>query len=111
MTTKSGRNTPFDDKWPGNTFDTHGVDGHRESLDDATEEEWNHAAAMQRQVGGNHYKEMAIEPIVFILANGLGYCEGNIIKYICRHASKGGLEDIDKVIHYCELLKELKYGD
>ena len=79
-------------------------------LDNATEEEWNHASAMARQVGGNHYKDFKIEPIEFILANNIGYCEGNIIKYICRHAAKGGVQDIDKVIHYCELLKELKYG-
>ena len=75
-------------------------------IDNATTEEWNEAAALTRQVGGDHYRQMAIEPIEFIMANSLGYCEGNIVKYICRHASKGGVEDIDKVIHYCQLLKE-----
>ena len=80
-------------------------------IDNATTEEWNEAAALTRQVGGDHYKQMAIEPIEFIMANSLGYCEGNIVKYICRHASKGGVEDIDKVIHYCQLLKELKYNE
>ena len=79
-------------------------------IDEATEEEWNTASAMARQVGGSHYKECAIEPIEYIMANDLNYCEGNVIKYITRHASKGGEQDIDKVIHYCELLKELKYG-
>jgi len=79
-------------------------------IDNATEEEWNRAAATSRQVGGNHYKDFKIEPIEFIMANNIGYCEGNIIKYICRHQAKGGVQDIDKVIHYCELLKELKYG-
>lgn len=79
-------------------------------IDEATEEEWNTASAMARQVGGQHYKECAIEPIEYIMANDLNYCEGNVIKYITRHASKGGVQDIDKVIHYCELLKELKYG-
>lgn len=67
--------------------------------------------AADRQVGGDHYKGMAIQPVEFILANNLGFCEGNIIKYICRHAAKGGSEDIDKVIHYAELLKESKYGE
>lgn len=80
-------------------------------IDNATMQEWNEAAALTRQVGGDHYKQMAIEPIEFIMANSLGYCEGNIVKYICRHASKGGVEDIDKVIHYCQLLKELKYNE
>jgi hypothetical protein len=79
-------------------------------IDNATEEEWNRAAATSRQVGGNHYKDFKIEPIEFIMANNIGYCEGNIIKYICRHQAKGGVQDIDKVIHYCELLKELKYA-
>ncbi len=79
------------------------------TLNTATPEEWNEASAMARQVGGSHYKDFKIEPIEFILSNNIGYCEGNIIKYICRHAAKGGVQDIDKVIHYCELLKELKY--
>ena len=66
--------------------------------------------AVDRQVGGGHYKDMAIQPIEYIMANDLGFCEGNIIKYICRYATKGGEEDIDKVIHYAQLLKESKYG-
>lgn len=81
------------------------------SLNAATPEEWDLAGALSRQVGGSHYKDFEIEPIEFILANNLGYCEGNIIKYICRHSAKGGIQDIDKVIHYCELLKELKYNE
>lgn len=72
-------------------------------------EDWDAVRATDRQVGGDHYKDFKIEPIEFILANNIGYCEGNIIKYICRHAAKGGIQDIDKVIHYCELLKEIKY--
>ena len=62
------------------------------------------------QVGGSHYKDMKIQPIEFITANNLGFCEGNVIKYICRHSSKNGAEDIKKVIHYCELLLATKYG-
>ena len=56
------------------------------------------------QVGGGHYKSMAIQPVEFILANGLGFCEGNIVKYTCRYRQKGGVEDLKKVIHYAELL-------
>jgi hypothetical protein len=97
------------------------------SIDDATEAEWSASArrfleenrrkkkeqekASTRQVGGNHYKNLAIQPIEYILANNLDYCEANVVKYITRHASKGGLEDLDKVIHYVELLKEQKYGE
>ena len=67
-------------------------------------------SASERQVGGNHYKDMAIEPSEFIHRNGIGWLEGNAIKYTCRHAMKGGAQDIDKAIHYLELLKEWQYG-
>lgn len=59
---------------------------------------------LDKQVGGQHYKDMAIQPVEFILANELGFCEGNIIKYTCRYKQKGGIEDLRKVIHYAELL-------
>lgn len=62
------------------------------------------------QVGGSHYKDMAIQPFTFIMANNLDYCQANVIKYICRHESKNGVEDLDKAIHYIQLLKEYKYG-
>ncbi len=61
------------------------------------------------QVGGDHYKEMAIQPTTFIVKNNIGWCGGNAIKYICRHALKGGQVDIDKAIHYLNLLKEIEY--
>lgn len=57
-----------------------------------------------QQVGGDHYKTMKIQPVEFILANGLGFCEGNIVKYTCRYKQKGGIQDLKKVIHYAELL-------
>lgn len=63
-----------------------------------------------RQVGGIHYVKLPIQPIKYIVENKLGWCEGNIVKYITRHSIKGGEEDIKKVIHYAELLIELKYG-
>lgn len=69
-----------------------------------------HELAKSRQVGGDHYKDMSIQPIEFVLANNLGFCEGNVIKYICRYASKNGEQDLDKVIHYVELLKEHHYA-
>lgn len=58
----------------------------------------------KQQVGGDHYKSMTIQPVEFILANGLGFCEGNVIKYICRYKQKGGVQDLKKVVHYAELL-------
>lgn len=80
------------------------------SLDDATPEEWDAVSALDKQVGGDHYKNLPIEPIEYIYKNNLGYCEANVVKYITRYANKGGVQDLDKVIHYVELLKELKYG-
>jgi hypothetical protein len=59
---------------------------------------------LKQQIGGVHYKSLKIQPIEFILANGLGFCEGNIIKYTCRYKQKAGIQDLKKVIHYAELL-------
>jgi len=75
---------------------------------------WGHdciPTALNKQEGGNHYKNMKIQPIEFITANNLGFIEGNVVKYICRHEAKNGAEDIKKVIHYCELLLQTKYGE
>ena len=65
--------------------------------------------SLTRQVGGNHYREYAIQPAEFINKNKLLFAEGNAIKYICRHSSKGGIQDIDKAIHYLEMVKERDY--
>ena len=65
---------------------------------------------MTKQVGGNHYQNNNIEPIEYILQNDLGYCEGNVIKYVSRHGSKNGKEDLLKAIHYLEFLIDNDYG-
>jgi len=67
--------------------------------------------ATDKQVGGNHYKDFKIMPIEYITKNKLDFCEGNIVKYISRHEKKNGAEDIRKVIHYAELILELKYKE
>jgi hypothetical protein len=54
---------------------------------------------------------MEIQPAEFINKNKLLFAEGNAIKYICRHAQKGGVEDIDKAIHYLEMIKERDYSE
>lgn len=58
----------------------------------------------KEQVGGDHYKTMKIQPIEYILANDLGFCEANIVKYISRYKQKNGVQDVKKVIHYAEML-------
>ena len=64
------------------------------------------------QVGGDHYKDCAIQPIEYIEKNNLTFCEGNIVKYITRHRTKGeGRKDIEKVIHYAEMILDLYYNE
>lgn len=64
--------------------------------------------ALERQVGGTHYRKLAIQPIEFIHRNGIGFCEANAIKYLCRWREKGGISDLEKAKHYIELLIELE---
>ena len=66
--------------------------------------------ALDKQEGGGHYKAFAIQPIEFIHANNIGYMEANVIKYVCRHRDKNGLQDLRKAIHYLEMLIELEYA-
>lgn len=65
----------------------------------------------ERQVGGNHYRSMEIQPSEFIYRNELNWLQGNAIKYICRHHAKDGLDDLLKAKHYIDLLIEWEYGD
>ena len=58
-----------------------------------------------------HYAKCAIEPIEYIIKNNLGFCEGNIIKYVTRYKSKHGLEDLQKAKYYLErLISEVEGG-
>lgn len=66
------------------------------------------SSALDQQVGGNHYKDCAIQPVEFIHANGIGYFEGNVIKYVSRWRKKGGIADLEKAKHYLELLIDLE---
>ena len=59
--------------------------------------------------GGDHYKDFKIQPSQFINQNDLGFAEGNVIKYICRHTKKDKKTDILKAIHYCEMIIDRDY--
>mgnify|MGYP003645107444 CR=1 FL=1 len=76
-----------------------------------SEENFNHSSeALKVQIGGDHYKDCGIQPVEYIHANKLDYFEGNVIKYITRHRTKGqGKKDIEKVIHYAQLILALEY--
>jgi hypothetical protein len=67
-------------------------------------------SAFKEQVGGGHYKDLAIQPAEFIHKNGIGYLQGNVIKYVCRYKHKNGAEDLKKAIHYLQILLDLEYG-
>ena len=65
--------------------------------------------ATDKQIGGKHYKSYSIQPIEFIVANKLDFIQGNIIKYALRNKDgENPDEKWNKIIHYCELAKELK---
>lgn len=58
----------------------------------------------KNQVGGDHYKKMEVQPLEYIVKNGIGFLEGNVIKYVSRWQAKGGLDDLKKAKHYLNLL-------
>lgn len=67
-------------------------------------------SALGTQVGGGHYKSMAIQPVEFCQVNQLNFCESSVVKYVCRHRTKNGLQDLKKARHFIELLIELEYS-
>ena len=68
---------------------------HKNDFDDAFPQE--------RQIGGSHYKDFFIQPYEFIAKNDLSFFQGNVVKYVCRYKLKNGIQDLEKIIHYCEL--------
>jgi hypothetical protein len=67
--------------------------------------------ASDKQVAGSHYAALPIQPAYFCTRNGIGFLEGNAIKYVCRHRNKNGRQDIEKAIHYLQLLLEWEDPD
>jgi len=67
-------------------------------------------SASNKQVGGDHYKNLALQPFEFIERNCLGYGVGNVIKYLCRYKTAGGIQDLKKARHYIDLLIDLEKG-
>ena len=67
------------------------------------------AFPQNKQIGGSHYKKMKIQPYEFISKNNLSFFQGNVVKYVGRSLNKNGIQDLEKIIHYCELeIKKLK---
>ena len=65
--------------------------------------------ALNKQIGGDHYKQFKIQPVEFIVHNRLSFLQGSIIKRICRYNAPtgGGLKDLNKIKHEIDLLIEL----
>ena len=53
-----------------------------------------------------HYAKYKIQPIEYIMANDLDYCEGNVVKYISRWRMKDGIQDLKKCRNYINILIE-----
>lgn len=75
---------------------------------DAYVEQVRQENANDRQVAGDHYKLHKIQPWDYIASNGLGYFEGNVVKYVSRWRDKGGVADLEKARHYLDKLIELE---
>lgn len=60
--------------------------------------------ALNKQVGGDHYKRFIIQPVEFCYHNEIPYLEATAIKYLCRWRDKGGLQDLQKAKHFIDLL-------
>jgi len=82
----------------------------KEMLENA--EDWgmyeDNQKARDKMIGGDHYRQGGIQPIEYIYANNLGFCEANAVKYLTRWRYKDGMKDLEKAKHYIELLMELE---
>lgn len=65
-------------------------------------------SALDVQVGGGHYKDLSIQPVEYIYKNNIPFIEGCCIKYLTRWRDKGGVQDLQKVKHFIDLLIELE---
>jgi len=63
-----------------------------------------------KQIGGDHYKKMKIQPSKFVVENRLLFPEGSVIKYVVRHQDKGGKEDLEKAKHFIDMIIERDYS-
>ena len=66
-------------------------------------------SAYDKQIGGKHYQNFSIQPSKFVIENELLFPEGSAIKYICRHRFKNGKEDLEKAVHFIEMIIERDY--
>jgi hypothetical protein len=65
-------------------------------------------SALSKQIDGSHYKDMTIQPVIYIYANKIPFIEGNIIKYVSRWKNKNGIKDLEKARHLIDMLIEFE---
>ena len=63
---------------------------------------------LRHQVGGDHYKDLVIQPVEYVHANKIPFIEGSVIKYVTRWRAKNGIKDLEKAKHFIELLIALE---
>lgn len=62
------------------------------------------ASDVDSDTNPSYYANNVIEPIVYIMANKLGFAEGNVVKYVTRWKNKNGVEDLKKARQYIDFL-------
>ena len=66
------------------------------------------SSANSIQIGGDHYKQFkGMEPWDVITGWNLGYLDGTALKYIARWQHKGGVQDLEKAIHFLQKAVEV----
>lgn len=86
------------------------VKAFEQQLEKPAKREFNFRAK-DSQVGGNHYKGMAIQPFEYAMKNNLNAGQFGVLKYISRYKNKNGIEDLRKAKHFLELLAEEEYNE
>ncbi len=78
----------------------------KEMREKAAENKTGPADPLDIQVGGDHYKNFAIQPIEYTMRNGLSFCQGCVIKRITRfdQPTGKGIEDLEKAKHEIDMI-------
>lgn len=78
----------------------------RDDSGDASFERTCISHANDTQVAGTHYRS-EYQHWDLVADTGMGYFQGQVTKYVTRHASKNGLQDLQKAAHFLQKLIEL----
>ena len=68
-------------------------------------------SAFDTQVGGDWYKNLAIQPLEYCQKNNLNMAESGVVKYVTRHRARNGKQDLEKAIHLLQMLIEMEYPE